>query len=157
MPRYPHIYVATGLIALVIAAVTLLALTERAQEGTASETVQTDESVPPYTPEIEAALKESEGFEFLVSYTDSGFAPSTLALEAGQTVRFTNNSSSELWVTAGGESIYPGTGAECGQSAFDTCRVLRQGDFWEFTVGERGTWGYKNALMASRTGVLEVR
>src|SRR3989344_3894442 len=82
MPRYSHIYVATVLISIVIAAVTLLALTERAQEGTASETVQTDESVPPYTPEIEAALKESEGFEFLVSYTDSGFAARALSIRA---------------------------------------------------------------------------
>ncbi len=114
---------------------------------------------PPFTAEIKAQLEKSHGFQMLVSYTDRGFEPGTTTIKSGETIRWTNNSSQDLWVAATGTSgsVYPGTGKECGQSAFDSCKVLKRGDFWEFTFARKGTWGYKNNSDVKMTGVVVVK
>jgi plastocyanin len=114
----------------------------------------------PPSPEVMAYLAASKGFQYLVSYTGRGFEPATLTVKKGETVRFTNNSSEGLWVAATGSSgaVYPaGTGNECGQSAFDSCKVLKSGEFWEFTFTTAGTWGYKNNSDTKMTGTITVR
>ncbi len=114
---------------------------------------------PPFTAEVKAALAASKGFQLLVSYTDRGFEPTTAGVRKGDIVRFTNNSSGDLWVAAAGGfgSVYPGNGNNCGQSAFDSCRVLKYGEFWEFTFADVGTWGYQNNSDAKMTGAVRVR
>lgn len=121
------------------------------------ETQQT--APPPFTPAVQAQLAASHGFQYLVSYTGSGFQPKTLTVKKDETVRFTNNSSENLWVAANGSSgaVYPaGSTNECGQSAFDSCMTIGKGEFWEFTFNTAGTWSYKNNQDASRTGVIVV-
>src|SRR6185312_8803915 len=53
---------------------------------------------PPPTPSDEINAPDSHPFQHLVSYTNTGFAPSSLTITVGDTVRFTNNSTGELWV-----------------------------------------------------------
>ena len=116
--------------------------------------------IPPLTPEVKAMLEKSRGFEVLVSYTDNGFEPATTSIKKGETIRFTNNSSGTLlWVAARGGSgaVYPGSGTDCGQSAFDTCNSIGRGEFWEFTFDIAGMWGYRNNRDTSKTGVVEVK
>lgn len=112
---------------------------------------------PPYTEEIDAQLKASKGFSLLVSYTDGGFEPQTAEIEKGETVRFTNNSSHDMWVAASGEmgSVYPGPGT-CGQSAFDICKAIGRGMFYEFTFDEAGIWGYHDNSEPIKTGKVVV-
>jgi plastocyanin len=114
----------------------------------------------PPTPETMAYLAASKGFQYLISYTGRGFEPATLTIKKGETIRFTNNSAGGLWVAATGTSgkIYPsGTGNECGQSAFDSCKVMKSGEFWEFTFTTVGTWGYKNNADTKMTGTVTVK
>jgi len=113
----------------------------------------------PPSPEIMAYLAKSKSFQYLVSFTDRGFEPSTVAMKEGETVRFINNSAKDLWLSSTGDSgtIYPGTGKECSQSLFDTCKTLRQGEFWEFTFTEQGTWSYHNNFDFERAGVIVVK
>lgn len=115
---------------------------------------------PPFTGEISMALETSKGFQVLVSYTDRGFEPSTALVKKGETVRFTNNSSDDLWVSAIGATsgkIYPsGGGDECGQSAFDSCRTIGRGEFWEFTFDLSGAWSYQNNADTDQVGVVVV-
>lgn len=114
---------------------------------------------PPYTPEIAAQLAKSHGFQMIVSYTDRGFEPPSTSIKAGETVRFTNNSSHTLWIAAvgtEGHSIYPGT-SDCGATAFDTCRALKPLEFWEFTFTQSGTWGYQNNLNKNDTATIRVK
>jgi plastocyanin len=103
--------------------------------------------IPPLTSELQETLRKSNGFQALVSYTDRGFEPALRTISAGETIRFTNNSNTVLWIAARGDSgaLYPGTGNNCGQSAFDSCRVLAPGEFWEFTFDSVGTWTYQNS------------
>jgi plastocyanin len=108
---------------------------------------------PPFTDEIKAQLEASKGFAALISYTDAGFEPATVRVQAGDTIRFTNNSSGEMWVAASTKegALYPGKGT-CGQSPFDTCKAISRGMFYEFTFEKAGTWGYHDNSQSAMTG-----
>ena len=115
--------------------------------------------VPPLTKEIKQQLAASHGFQYLVSYTNKGFEPAELTLKKGEAVRFTNNSSHNVWIAADGTSapLYPAVQNGCGSSALDSCHALRPGDFWEFTFAARGTWGYRDNLDKSKAGVVHAQ
>jgi plastocyanin len=112
---------------------------------------------PPISAFSQATLKTSKGFSALVSYTDSGFEPQSVAVKKGDTVRFTNNSQRTLLWVAGTSTAagYPGTSA-CGGSSFDTCQTMQSGDFWEFTFDQAGEWHYHNNSDPTQTGVVVV-
>jgi len=122
-----------------------------------SETMIDTSTIPPLTPEIEKQLKESRGFELLISYTDSGFEPREAKIRLRESVRFTNNASHRLWVASiGGEGkLYPGT-SDCGASRFDTCRALDPLEFWEITFDARGAWAFRNNVTQEHVGVILV-
>ena len=123
-----------------------------------SESVKKFEPIPqpPYTAEVEAQLAASSGFQALISYTYRGFEPKSLAVERGDTLRFTNNTHGELWVASEG-TPYPAGKESCGSSGFDSCRVLSPGEFWEFTFERNGTWPYVNNLDKSNRAVVIVQ
>lgn len=130
-----------------------------AARTTASATSTAEMGRPPLTDEVKAQLAASKGFQVLVSYTDGGFEPNVVTIKKGDTIRFTNNSREDLWVAATGASgaVYPaGTGGECGQSAFDGCRSISRGEFWEFTFNVAGTWSYQDNRDTKMTGVVQV-
>ncbi len=83
----------------------------------------------------------------------------TVTIQKGETIRFINNSEHDLWIASTGDSgaVYPGTGHECGQSAFDTCKSLKKGEFWEFTFKSVGTWSYHDNLNLERMGIVVVK
>ncbi len=111
------------------------------------------------TASMQAVLEASKGFSLFVSYTDNGFEPAEASIKKGETVRFTNNSSQKLWVSAVQKNgvLYPGNGASCGQSAFDTCMGLEPYEIWEFTFSEAGVWGYRNNVEQTHVGVIQVK
>lgn len=112
---------------------------------------------PAYTPAVEAQLAASNGFEEVVSYTSRGFEPAKIAIPKGDTIRWTNNSHNDLWVAAGGGALYPGAQDVCGSSAFDSCRVIKSGEFWEFTFTKAGTWSYVNNMDKTKGGAVTVQ
>ncbi len=117
------------------------------------------EKIPEYTPEVASMLEKSTGFQYLVSYTDNGFEPSDITIRKGETIRFTNNSSHKLWVAAHADEdagLYPGGINECGQSAFDMCRSIGRGEFWEFTFAETGAWSFHNMEDVRMKGMIRV-
>ena len=116
------------------------------------------QNIPPLTPEIEKQLRESRGFEVLISYTDRGFEPLEATIQKGESIRFTNNSSSGLWVASMGNDAgpqYPGT-SNCGASRLDTCNALEPLEFWEFTFNEAGDWAFRNNVTQEHVGVILV-
>jgi plastocyanin len=120
---------------------------------------QQTSAIPPLTPEVQAQLAASHGFQMLVSYTNQGFQPTSATIKKGDTIRFTNNSSHDLWIAASGTSanpVYPGS-SDCGATALDTCKSLKPGDFWEFTFTKSGTWGYQNNLQKNDIGTVQVK
>lgn len=134
----------------------LFVMTRAPQNATTNTPAGTASQIPPPSAEVVAQLKASHGFQALVSYTDRGFEPMNLVMKKGDAVRFTNNSSGDLWVAASGSSahpVYPGT-SSCGTSAFDTCKALKSGEFWEFTFAKAGTWDYANNVDKTRVGTV---
>lgn len=63
-----------------------------------------------------------KGFQYLVSYGSNGFAPKTLSVNKGETVRFTNNSTAPLQLSL--------TGAP----------PLTHGAYFEYTFTTAGTF-----------------
>src|SRR3989344_179591 len=114
-------------------------------------------SIQPYTEIVQAQLTASNGFQELVSYTEYGFTPSMISIAKNVTIRFTNNSHGDLWVAAGGGALYPASRGDCGSSEFDSCRVLKPGEFWEFMFTKMGEWSYFNNMDKTKRGTVIVQ
>ncbi len=119
---------------------------------------------PPPPPAITRqeleAIRNGSGFQGFISYTDRGFEPTSVSIKKGQTVRFTNNSNTGMWISSivtDASAPYPGTGNDCGNSAFDSCRTLNPGEFFEFTFDTVGTWGFNNIVKANDRGLIHVK
>jgi plastocyanin len=99
----------------------------------------------------EVDISEDTIEEVFVTYTNSGFSPRTITINRGQTVRFVNNSSRNMWVASDPHpthTIYP---------EFDSKRGVVSGSHYEFTFNRVGTWNYHDHLNASMTGTVIVR
>ena len=81
-------------------------------------------------------------FNALASYIDGTFEPKNVAIKAGQTIRFVNNSTDDLNL--------------CG-TAFTSCTTLKPGQYWQFTFTKAGTWTYDNKLQTTASGSVVVQ
>ncbi|OGN09785.1 MAG: hypothetical protein A3J46_00780 [Candidatus Yanofskybacteria bacterium RIFCSPHIGHO2_02_FULL_41_11] len=98
-----------------------------------------------------------------ITYTDSGFSPATLNVDAGTTVKFVNNSTLSVWPASAMHPIhnlYPGSDiAKCGTgvSIFDACVGLAPGQSWSFTFDSKGEWKYHDHLRVKHFGTIIVK
>jgi|GEM_PF-3743899 plastocyanin len=86
------------------------------------------QTVSPFPPSAPAATEADlvtaqQSFNYLVSYTVSGFHPTTLTMKAGQTVRFTDNSPDPITIAGAGTSS----------------PVLEQSMYWQYAATKTGT------------------
>jgi plastocyanin len=132
-------------------------------QSSSNPTSQNGVRVPPSRPSPTAAdtvtAQQADTFQLLVSYVNSGFEPKSAMVQAGDTVRFANNSTGKLWVAAvapGSGKRYPGTSA-CGTSELDSCGALEPGQFWEFTFTQQGTWEFVNNFDKSKPASITVQ
>jgi plastocyanin len=87
----------------------------------------------------------------LVEITDSGFEPSTLTVNSGDTVTFENDSSDDAWPASDVHPThqeYPG---------FDAKKPLLPGESYKFTFTKTGSWGYHNHLEPDVEGTIVVK
>lgn len=84
-----------------------------------------------------------------VNYSDSGFAPEEVTVEAGETVTFTNTSNQTLQLASDPHPSHTDN-PELNAGA------IEPGESRTVTLTKRGTWGYHNHLDASDTGTVEV-
>ena len=97
-----------------------------------------------------------------VTYTDQGFSPAQITVALGETVRFVNQSSREMWVGVDDHPThtkYDGTSRSehCpGTSAFDQCARSGSGTSWEYTFTKSGIFDYHNHAGASDVGTVIV-
>ena len=101
----------------------------------------------------------------IIEITSSGFSPSTLTVNEGETtVTFINKDSSPHWPASAvhpTHTVYPGSGIQkCGtaeeSNIFDACGGLKQGESFSFIFNEKGSWGYHDHLQPSSRGTIVV-
>ncbi|KKS80182.1 MAG: Plastocyanin [Candidatus Woesebacteria bacterium GW2011_GWC1_43_10b] len=103
---------------------------------------------------------EADNAQNVITFTESGFAPSPLTIKVGETVKFVNNSESDFWVASAmhpTHKAYPGSDIDkCGtaeeDNIFDACGGIAPGGSWEFIFNEVGEWGYHDHLKANFFG-----
>ncbi len=87
-----------------------------------SEMVTFPADAPAPTPQDYVTAQQ--GFQYLVSYTENGFVPTTLSVQRGETVRFTNNSDTVLQLSLSGE------------------HTLDHAGYFEYTFTKSGTFTF---------------
>lgn len=92
-----------------------------------------------------------------ITYTNSGFTPSTITVKKGTEVTFVNTGTKSMWVASDEHPShieYAGTErrAHCPDTAgvaFDQCAT---GNSYAFTFNKVGTWDYHNHASAGDEG-----
>ena len=99
-----------------------------------------------------------------ITITSSGFSPSSLEINAGDSVIFENSDTNQHWPASAvhpTHRVYPGSDiGKCGtaeaENIFDACRGLESGESYTFIFNERGSWRYHDHLRASIGGTIIV-
>lgn len=118
------------------------------------QAVESTTPTPTRTPQTPPAAAR-----VTVTYTASGFSPSTITIQKGDTVVFKNTASDGVWVSSNPHPVhtaYPTTGG-CIGSTFDACKPIPPGSSWSFTFGVAGTWGYHDHLNPGKGGTIVVQ
>ena len=115
--------------------------------------VPTQQTPVPYaTPAPTQTQSSSETGAVIVTYTDDGFIPSVVEVEAGNIVRFVNASSKPMWVT----SFDHPTATEQYYREFDQGKSASPGETYTFLFSRVGVWGYKNLNNEKHLGAVSV-
>jgi plastocyanin len=89
---------------------------------------------------------ESEGERgTVITYTDEGFSPSVLIVDAGQTITIENESSRDLQFSSDQHPTHT-------QNEELNAEILPPGETQTLRLDERGTWGYHDHLNPGETG-----
>ena len=103
-------------------------ISQQAEQHTSTTTGIAPSPFPTVLPQPTASdyVSAEQNFQYLVSYTDNGFTPATLAVNKGETIRWTNNSSSLLTLAL------PNT----------TSEMIGRGAYYQYTFDTVGTFSY---------------
>ena len=93
-----------------------------------------------YTPVVYEVVRDA-----------SGYQPTELTINLGDTVRFINNSSDYHWPAS---DLHPTHGV---YPDFDPRRPITTDEVWEFSFDKTGEWKYHDHLRANKTGTISVR
>lgn len=122
-----------------------------------------NDSAEPDTSEQASALADSAE-DNTIYLTDSGFQPSELTIQQGETVTWINNASNSMWVATNahpshtnyaGSSIYQHCQmGDQTEPAFDQCHSE---DEFSFTFEKTGEWSYHNHKRTGQRGTVIVQ
>lgn len=107
---------------------------------------------PPATNETGTSGLEKGGVmqRTVVTLSDSGFAPQTVSVKAGDTITFVNESSGQMWVASDPHPVHTLL------SGFDELTSVGKGGTYEYTFAKVGTWTYHNHVNPSVKGTVKV-
>jgi plastocyanin len=122
------------------------------------------EPAPAQSPQQSPLIPAPAAKENVVTYTNSGYSPSTLTIKKGETVTFKNQSSFSMWPASDmhpTHRVYSGTSLsehcpDTTGTAFDACKGYLPGESWSFTFNKVGTWNYHDHLNPGNTGTIIV-
>ncbi len=99
---------------------------------------------------VEPMAKGGGAIREVVTYTDSGFAPTPLTVSVGTTVTFVNESDRGMWVAS---DIYP---TDQLLPAFNAHASVAKSGTYEYTFTNVGMWRYHNDGNPSDSGSVVV-
>jgi len=94
-----------------------------------------------------------------VEMISSGFSPSSVEINKGDTVVFLNKNTADRWPASASHpthTVYPESGG-CVGSKFDACGRIAPGQSFTFTFNQEGSWGYHDHLNPSLRGTIVVK
>jgi len=97
-----------------------------------------------------------------VTYDGSSFSPATATIKKGDTVKFVDTSSSQMWVASAPHPTHQGySGTTVSQHCPDTAGVAfdecAPGNTYTFTFQKIGSWAYHNHFNTSAHGTVVVQ
>lgn len=113
--------------------------------------VKTGKSLPSSIAEGEAAISHSmAGMKSMakVRYTDNGFVPDKVTVNAGDMVEFINESSDVMWVASAPHPSHEKL------PTFDQFRSYKKGGIYRYIFEKKGTWEFHDHINPSRGGVV---
>jgi plastocyanin len=124
---------------------------------TPSEPAQQAQSTIPPTPAPTAPVPTQSNtsdadYIRVVTYTNSGFVPPVIEVEAGQSITFISSSNIPMRITS---SDHP-TATDQFYPEFSMNRSLGTGGSWTFQFTKVGVWGYKNLNRDADLGAVSV-
>ena len=117
------------------------------------QSVRTIEKDNPADTEVSNATTDIDTTTevIFVTYGDEEFAPREIVVTKGQTVRFINKGSDNMWVasdTHPTHTVLP---------EFDSKKSLGNGENYEFTFIKIGEWNYHNHIKPNSIGTIIVK
>lgn len=105
---------------------------------------------PPTQSESTDTASDTATTTHTVSYSSTGFSPSSITIKAGDTVTFTNGTSSKMWVASDPHPQHTDF------SDFDAGKGYEAGTSYSYTFNTAGTYTYHDHLHASMRGTVIV-
>jgi len=105
------------------------------------------------TPTLTSGESEGKGGvseRTVVTFTNSGFAPSPVTVKKGTMVAFVNDSNSSMWVAS---DPHP---SHTGLPGLDQLKSVGKGGSYEYQFTKAGTWGYHNHAKPEQKGTVVV-
>lgn len=102
---------------------------------------------------------QSSAEEKIITYTDTGYSPSSIQIKQGGTIIFKNESSQSMWPASSMHPThkdYPTTGG-CLGNTFDACKGIQPGESWSFKFDIAGNWKYHDHLTPKSFGIIIVQ
>lgn len=157
--NHPRSAIALSIFAFIVIVVGIASPMFRSKSmAPVSSTTATSTRVAPPSAAVLKQLQQSHGFQAFISYSNGFFQPATTTIEVGQTIRFTNNSTGDIWV---GQITTKNTPADPNTQScdvpFNSCHALHPGDFVEFTFPAKGTFFYMDDLNTTTRGAVVVK
>ncbi len=138
-------YIVVGL----IVAVGLVWFVFSRQSGDSSTNPSVNETDFPVGAKTDPGIKEPQ--VALITYTDSGFSPTTVLINAGDSVAFKNESSRTFQPATDPHPVHTGL------SGFDARTAVPVGQTYTFTFDQSGSWGFHDHLDSAKKGTVVVR
>jgi len=98
-----------------------------------------------------------------ITFNGSSYDKASVTIPVGQSVKWVNSGSSNIWPASNSHpshTDYPGTNnLNCGTPGspmFDACTPIVNGETFEFTFLDVGSWGYHDHLNTSLGGTITV-
>ena len=145
-----------GIVVAVIVIIVAVVAFGGKKETVSTPTPTTSSSASPLVS-AEVSIGVSVPKTVTITYTDSGYGTPNMTVKSGDTIKFINSSTKDMWPASAvhpTHDVYPEKGT-CFSGIFTGCTVAPEGSF-SMKFNAVGTWQYHDHRTPSKTGSITV-